>query len=191
MDTAIFSNIYCFDKYYAGTEVENKIYDLITSERLKGLILTAESILNPDLQQYIYQRIVKRNVPFVVTGAELEGMVCINNDVTTDFEDITRHLVEVHHFTEIDVLTGWKEVETSQQRVQGCRNVLEEHGIAFPESMLFMVISGCPPAKSLQWNTSRENGAFRRRSFALMTTWHTAFVINFWNRVSAFRKPLP
>ncbi len=146
MDTAVFSNIYCFDKYYAGTEVENRIYDLITSERLSGLILTAESILNPDLQQYIYQRIVERNVPFVVTGAKLEGMVCIDNDVTADFEAITRHLVEVHHLTDIDILTGFEGLETSYQRVQGCRNVLEEHGISLPENHViygdFWMISG-------------------------------------------------
>ncbi|MEE5993224.1 MAG: substrate-binding domain-containing protein [Oscillospiraceae bacterium] len=133
MDTAIFSNIDCFEKYYAGGEVENRIYDLITSERLSGLILNAESILNPDLQQYIYERIIKRNVPVVVTGAELEGMVCINNNVVSDFEDIARHLIEAHHFTEIDVLTGWKGVETSHQRVQGCRNALQAHGFDLPE----------------------------------------------------------
>ncbi|MBR1555297.1 MAG: phosphoserine phosphatase, partial [Oscillospiraceae bacterium] len=67
--TAVFSNIYNFQKYYAGTEVENKIYDLIVSERIDGVILTAESILNPELQQYIYQKITSRNVPVVVTGA--------------------------------------------------------------------------------------------------------------------------
>ena len=29
LSTAVFSNIYNFQKYYAGTEIENKIYDMI------------------------------------------------------------------------------------------------------------------------------------------------------------------
>lgn len=128
-DTVIFSNIYNFDKYYAGTEVENKIYDLILSERIDGLILTAESILNPDLQQYIYERITKRSVPVVVTGAVLPGMCCINTDVTADFEAITRHVTEVHGMTDIDFLTGYEGVETCYERIQGCRNVLAEQGL--------------------------------------------------------------
>lgn len=134
ISTAVFSNIYNFQKYYANTEVENKIYDLIVSERIDGLILTAESILNPELQQYIYQKIIKRNVPVVVTGAELPGMVCINNNVRQDFEEIAAHLLEVHHFTEFDVLTGFENTETSHQRVQGVRNALWNYGLSLDDS---------------------------------------------------------
>ena len=134
ISTAVFSNIYNFQKYYAGTEVENKIYDLAASERIDGLILTAESILNPELQQYIYQKITKRNIPVVVTGAELSGMTCINNDVVQDFEEITEHLIQTHYFTDFDILTGYENIETSQQRVQGVRNVLERYGLSLDDS---------------------------------------------------------
>ena len=66
-DTAIFSNIYNSSEYYANIDEENKIYDLIVSKKLDGLILTAESILNPQLQQYIYQKIISRSdIPVVV-----------------------------------------------------------------------------------------------------------------------------
>lgn len=132
-DTAVFSNIYNFNEYFANTEVENRIYDLILSERLDGLILCAESIFNPQLQQYIYERLTQRGVPVVVTGADLPGMCCIDNDVTADFEDITRHICEVHHFTKIDFLTGPANVPTSQQRVEGCRNVLAQYGVDLPD----------------------------------------------------------
>ena len=132
--TAVFSNIYNFQKYYAGTEVENKIYDLIVSERIDGMILTAESILNPELQQYIYQKILSRNVPVVVTGAVIPEMTCIDNDVQKDFEEIVRHLLNVHHFTEYDMLTGYETVETSHLRVQGVRNVLESYGLTLDDS---------------------------------------------------------
>lgn len=150
-DTVIFSNIYNFDKYFANTEIENRIYDLVPSPRIDGLILTAESILNPELQQYIYQRMMRRQIPVVVTGAELPGLCCVNNDVVADFRDIARHLTEVHHFTEIDFLTGPKDVETSLLRIKGCRAGLLEQGITLPDANIiygdFWMTSGEALAK--------------------------------------------
>ena len=43
-DTAVISNVYDFSEYFADVEVENKIYELIQSDRFDGLILTGESI---------------------------------------------------------------------------------------------------------------------------------------------------
>lgn len=131
-ETVVFSNMYSFQEYFAGTEVENRIYDLITSQRIDGMILVAESILNPMVQQYIYERIQKRNVPTVVIGAELPGMDCLNTDMVADFEEIARHLVEVHHFTKFDFLTGPKNLDTSYERIRGFTNVLDRHGITLP-----------------------------------------------------------
>ena len=134
-ETAVFSNIYNFDEYYADVEVENKIYELITSQRLDALILTAESILNPWLQQFIYQNIVSReiSVPVIVTGAEIPGFTCVNNSVTDDFADIAAHLADVHGFTDIHILTGPEDVPTSHERAEGVRRALAERDIPFPD----------------------------------------------------------
>ncbi len=132
--TAVFSNIYNSAEYFADVEVENRIYDLIISQKLDGLILTAESFLNPVIQQSIYEKITAgTDVPVVVTGAVLEGFTCVDNDVEADLADITNHLIEVHGFTDIDLLTGWAGLETSMQRLHGYRKALEAHGIVFDE----------------------------------------------------------
>lgn len=134
-DVAVFSNIYNSAEYYAHVEVENKIYDLIVSKKLDGLILTAESILNQELQQYIFKHIVScTGTPVVVTGAELPGFHCIDNDVETDIRDAVSHLTEVHGFTDIDILTGYEHIETSHKRVSGYKSALLAHGIPFDES---------------------------------------------------------
>ena len=146
MDVAVFSNIYNFQEYFAGTQVENRIYELAGSPRIDGLILTAESILNPELQQQIYKIITERGVPVVVNGAELPGMTCLNNDVVQDFDDIGEHVAGVYGFTEVDFLTGYKEVETSHQRAQGLRRALQRHGAELPEENIiygdFWMFSG-------------------------------------------------
>ena len=134
-DTAVFSNIYNSAEYFAHVEIENKIYDLIISQKLDGLILTAESVLNPELQQYIYNKIVSRtNTPVVVTGAQLPDFICIDNDVESDLEDVTNHLIETHGFTDIDILTVYEHSETSHKRVNGYKKALVSHNIPFKEN---------------------------------------------------------
>ena len=133
IEAIVISNIYNFSEYFAGTEVENRIYDFITSPRIDGLILTAETILNPDLQQYIYERIVKSGKPVVVTGAEIPGLDCINNDVAADFEEIAAHLTDVHHFTDFDFLAGQEGNESSDLRIAGFRRALAKRGIDLPQ----------------------------------------------------------
>ncbi len=150
--TAIFSNIYNSYEYFAEVEIENRIYDLITSEKLDGLILTAESFLNADVQQFIYKKILARKkVPVVVTGAEIDDFIYINNDVMTDIEDIVNHLIEVHNFSDIDFLTGVPGIDTTNARVCGYRKSLEEHGIQFDENKViygdFWMTSGEKLAK--------------------------------------------
>ncbi len=131
---AVFSNIYNAEEYFAEVEVENRIYDYIVSKKLDGLILTAESFINPDVRDYIYRRLLERtDIPIVVTGAKLEGFPCVDTCVRTDVEDIVRHLMEVHGFRDIVLLTGGKEYETSLERVDGYRAVLEEFGVPFDE----------------------------------------------------------
>ena len=134
-DTAIFSNIYNSSEYCANIDEENRIYDLVVSKKLDGLILTAESILNAQLQQYIYQKIISLSgIPIVVTGAKLPDFPCINNDVKADIENIVDHLIEKHQFTDIDMLTGPAGNESSDERISGYKRSLLAHGIQFEEN---------------------------------------------------------
>lgn len=133
--SVVFSNVYNSSEYFANIEIENNIYDLILSKKIDALIMTGEVILNPDLQQYIYQRLLKRSdIPIVIIGAELPGFICVNNDVQSDIEDIIRHLVEVHGFSDIDFITGDLTAPTSHERVAGYKKILLEHGIPFDKN---------------------------------------------------------
>lgn len=136
-EIVIFSNIYNASEYHANTEIENKIYELILSEKIDGFILTAESFLNEELRQYIYNMLVSRtDAPTVVTGAEIAGFECINNDVVSDIEDIVNHLIEVHNFNDIHILTGGSQYETSIERVHGYKKALSSHNIPIDENKI-------------------------------------------------------
>ncbi len=134
-DVVILTNIYDYYQYYTEIEIENKIYELISSEKLDGLIFTAESINNEALTQTILEHIKNRTkIPVVVTGAEIEGFTCIDNDVKSDFIDIAHHLTDVHGFTKIDMLAGYEWHDSNQLRIEGMCSVLNENGVSFDEN---------------------------------------------------------
>ena len=136
IDIIVISNIYnpceSTDILYA----ENSIFDLIRSDCFSGFIYITESIINPDVQKLILERLAERSdVPVVAIGMKVPEVTLphfyfINTDDEYDFECITDHLIENHGYTDIHVLTGYKEYPTSHQRVEGCKRSFEKHGIS-------------------------------------------------------------
>ncbi len=135
LDTAVISNIHNFSymEYFANIEVENKIYELLDSPRLDGVVVMAETLSEYDLRPMILKKLEEIDIPVVIAGENIEGYICVNNDIRDDFHEITRHLTDVHGFTHIDVLTGQYEIPTSHKRVEGVRDILKEKGISFGE----------------------------------------------------------
>lgn len=132
-DTAIISNIHnsSYMEYFAYIEVENKIYELIESPQLDGIIVMAETLSEHDLRPAILNKLSKLNVPVVIAGENIEGYICVNNNIREDFREITRHLTDKHNFRRIDILTGQKEFHTSHERVQGVRDIMIENNLPF------------------------------------------------------------
>ncbi len=135
LDTAVISNIHnlSYMEYFANIEVENKIYELIASPRLDGIVVMAETLSEADLRPTILEKLKTIDIPIVVAGENIEGYICVNNDIRDDFHEITRHLTDIHGFTDIDVLTGQYEIPTSHERVEGVKDILTEKGIPFSE----------------------------------------------------------
>ena len=99
-DTAIISNIHnaSYMEYFAFVEVENKIYELIESPQLDGIIVMAETLSEHDLRPTILNKLRELNVPVVIAGENIEGYICVNNNIREDFREITRHLTDKHNF---------------------------------------------------------------------------------------------
>ena len=136
VDTIIFSNNYNPNIKEKELFCENRIYDLILSDEIDGLIIISESFVNEELRKVIADLLSRKTIPIVVVGtylAELDMPQCtfINTSDENDIEDLTDHLVEKHGFTEIDIITGYDFIEASNLRVNGYRKSLEKHGIEY------------------------------------------------------------
>ena len=138
-DIAVISNIYNPEFDDDKLNAENEIYRLIESPDLCGLILIPEAFVNPSQRLLVAEYLKKRSdIPRIAVGSEMfgfdvPGLLSINTSDEADLADITSHLIKVHGFTEIDILTGADSLPISHRRVDGYRKALEENGIAFDE----------------------------------------------------------
>lgn len=142
MHTVVLSNLYnpyCYDPYLA---TENRIYELISSPELCGIILIAESFTNEQLQKLIHTHLAARqDIPIVIVGIytstlESPNVRFLNTNDAHDLEVITRHLIEVHGCTQIDLLTGTQGNEAAELRRMGYCNALTAHGIPIEEGRI-------------------------------------------------------
>lgn len=135
IDVAVFSNIYNAAKYHSHVEIENNIYNLMASKRLDGIIVNSESIVNEKLLDKIVKNLTTRtDIPVISTGRAIDKYTSIDNNTMKDIMNITNHLIEVHGFTDIHMLTGYDFFEDSHNRVNGYKEALLSHNIQFDEN---------------------------------------------------------
>ena len=148
----VFSNLYNPYEYNNDLALENKIYELIFSQDLCGLVLIEESIINETLREIIRGMLEKRqDIPVCAIGIYVEEIAFpnvrfIDSDDARDIEEITEHLLAEHGCRKIDILTGFEGNPASERRVDGYHAALDRHGIAFDPARVhygdFWVTSG-------------------------------------------------
>ncbi|HAG14551.1 MAG TPA: phosphoserine phosphatase [Ruminococcus sp.] len=133
----VLSNLYNSYDFSDALALENDIYRLMFSPQLCGLILIEESFINEKLRKIVRDLLAQRqDIPIVAIGIYVKALDFpnvrfIDTDDTDDMMQIILHLLDRHHLTKIDILTGFQGNEASERRVNGYRAALESHGIAF------------------------------------------------------------
>lgn len=141
--TIVFSNLYNPLEPENAVCPDNHIYDLIASPNLDAIVILSESFVNPALRQYIHDLLNARaEIPMIMVGTPLpefdaERYPNINTSDKDDIEAITDHLIEVHGYHNLAFLTGPLSLEVSRIRIDGFRQSLEKHGIAFDDSSVY------------------------------------------------------
>lgn len=140
--TVVFSNIYNIVQVDDDLLCERKIYDFVLSQDVSGIILLCESFIVERSREHIASVLGKAKVPIVGIGtrlAEFETLdyTLLSTDDAADVEELTSHLIEEHGFTDIAILTGMEQIESSHRRVDGYLRALEKHGIEPDESKIY------------------------------------------------------
>lgn len=135
-DVAVYSNIYNHWVEDKQLNYENIIYSLPEPHHFDGAIITAEAFRDISILDEIAEKLRKEKLPTVVIGGELKGFESIYSDDEADMERIAEHLITVHGYTDIDILTGFEGDTVAVRRAEGCKRAFKKHNIPFEESKL-------------------------------------------------------
>ena len=141
--TVVLSNIYNIVQENADLQCEQRIYELVYSPEICGVILFCESFVETRARRMVASLLAGLKVPLIGIGTMLPefatlNMLCLNTDDVQEMEALTDHLIEVHGFKNIMMLTGMPEIQASHQRVEGYRRSLRKHGIPEdPKKIIF------------------------------------------------------
>ena len=132
--TVVFSNIYNVVPEDVNLRCEQRIYELLRSREISGVILFTESFVTPESRSMVSSFLREKDIPVVGIGAQVAefaalSIPCFNTDDTREVEALTDHLIDVHGMTDILMLSGTKDVAVSQQRNAGYLRSLQKHGI--------------------------------------------------------------
>ncbi len=156
--TVVFSGIYNIVHEDAYLECEHRIYELVYSQDVSGVILFCESFVDERTRATIAALLQKLPVPLIGIGSNLPeyGRLSFSRLDTNDVrevEELTDHLIDVHGFTDIVMLTGMTKVDVSHRRVKGYQRSLTKHGIAYEQDKVvfgdFWMTSGEALADSM------------------------------------------
>ncbi len=136
-DIVVFTNIYNHWIIDEFLNFENIIYDFFTPELFDGVIVTCEAYRDLSMIDSVLEKIRNSGIPAVAVGKEISGFLSVMSDDAADMEQIAEHLITVHGFRDIDILTGRKDDPFALQRLSGCRKAFEKHGIPFDESKVY------------------------------------------------------
>lgn len=124
-------------KQDSDREIELTLVNLIKDINLKGIVIMRESLTSEMIAGAILKIAKERNIPVYSLDKPTEGCSNVVFDYGESFKKIVRHLVEDHGCRDIAMMAGMKDNEFSEERINACREVLEEHGLELKENRLF------------------------------------------------------
>lgn len=121
--------------YAEGEKACITIPDLSTFD---GLIISEDIFDIDGMPDQLYE-IVKKDAkcPVVYLRTTREGCYSIQTENKLSIESVVRHFTDVHGFSDICYMSGKKEAEDAQERLEGFLSVMKEKGIEVNEHMVY------------------------------------------------------
>ncbi len=112
---------------------DTSVYKLINFESVDAVMIFGQTIHNQSVQRDIITSSEKYDVPvIVIDGDEIhDGCLNIGFDGTKAFRQLVEHLINVHGFSRINCIAGYKDNPFSEERLEVFRNTLSDNNIPF------------------------------------------------------------
>jgi LacI family transcriptional regulator len=107
---------------------EQEYIDMCLSIRVDGVIIAASG----DQSKANLQKLKKMQIPFVCIDREIKGIQAdiVKGDSVQGARKLVDHLISLGH-KQIALISGPTTISTSRERLDGYREALEQHGIAY------------------------------------------------------------
>ena len=125
----VMTNFTYYHMEYSPAEIG--IYKLIGSPVLDGLILMPETIKSDIVWKMVLDDVKSRGLPFVCVDRDVPDCVSITFNYGKAFEQVVRHIVEVHKPKRINFIGGIENNSFSEERLSVYKKVLADNGRKF------------------------------------------------------------
>lgn len=115
---------------------EALVYELIDYSIVDTVIIMDEKIKNRFLAEHIISNTKTADIPVIVVDGHYADCMNVRFDYRSAFEEIVRHVLDVHRPSRLHFMAGNKNNIFSDERREVFCKVLEEYGIAVDESMI-------------------------------------------------------
>lgn len=129
-DIAVITPFHNFNNGSRHQKTEEKIYDLILSDRFDGFVYDRNTFYGEGVGEHIDDLLTRSGKPvMLLDSAEHKSFETTSIDDCGAFENITDHLIEVHGLKRIYCITGPKKLFVSEERLKGYRNSMKKHNL--------------------------------------------------------------
>lgn len=116
---------------------EIEIYNLINYDRVDGIIILGDSMIEESIIYDIAEKAKQRGIPVVNINDEphkLYRNIILSDKIAMEF--VVRHLIEEHGYTKINFIGGFPGNLQTEERLAAYKKVLSEHNIPIEESRI-------------------------------------------------------
>ena len=137
-DICIFSMYQKYQETGQRNVGDSNIYKMIQFDRFDGLIILADSIQTPGLEENLLRSVkAAYSGPVIVVDKETDLFEYVLMDHYSPLVELTNHLIEVHGYRDFAYLSGKKGHPHSIQRLNGFLDALKSHGLSIDESRIY------------------------------------------------------
>ena len=112
------------------------VFDLINYDITDAVVIFGEKIKDPNVVHSIIGNTRAKGKLCIVIGKEYEGAVRIGFSYDKGFEEMVKHVIDVHKTRRVHMIAGIRGNEYSDVRIGVFAKVLHDRGIQFDRSMV-------------------------------------------------------
>ncbi len=137
-DVVVFSTFLKAGMWLGYLKAEQNIYNMIQFEKLDGMILMPDHIMEFEESRKLPEILQKRSKgPVVVLDYELEEFPSVMSEESGLLRPVLEHLYYGHGITDIACMTGVKGHPHAELRLQSYIDFMQEHDLPVKENRIF------------------------------------------------------